>query len=281
MNAPFHPIQPISFGPPERRLFGIYHAPQPQAAAPRPAAVLCNAFGQEAIRAHRFQKALAERLARAGHPVLRFDYFGTGDSMGDDADGDLEGWCRDLHAAHRELQRLAVASRIVWVGMRLGGSVALAAARTAPAELARLILWDPVLDGSHYLGHLRDRHVASLENAYILPQHPAPSELARDPNRYRDEAIGFALSPALRAQLTALSPETHAWPANPADIVVVTDPDTPDGKDLEMVNGRASERVKVLVVRHGTHWTTDTAANTSLVPTAALMLIAQQVGEVR
>jgi uncharacterized protein len=272
-------FQPIAFGPPERRLFGIYHLSQAQAADHRPAVILCNAFGQEAIRAQRFQRALAERLARAGHPVLRFDYFGTGDSMGDDAEGDLDGWCQDLHTAHQELRRLAATSRIVWVGMRLGGSVALRAARTAPTDLARLILWDPVLDGSRYLAHLRDRHIASLENVYSLPLNPAPRDLADDPSCYRDEAIGFALSPRLRSQLMALGTESHSWPTTPSDIIVITDPDTPDGMDLEFICARNPGRAQVLVVQHGTNWTTDTAANTSLVPTAAMMMIAQQTGD--
>lgn len=270
-------FQPIAFGPRERRLFGIYH--MAQAAPARPAVVLCNAFGQEAIRAHRFQRALAERLARAGHPVLRFDYFGTGDSMGDDADGDLDGWCGDIHVAHQELRRLTNASRLVWIGMRLGGSVALRATHDAPTDLAKLILWDPVLDGPRYLAHLRERHVASLEAVYSLPQKPSPRRLAANPANYIDEAIGFALSPKFRGQVSAITLDSHVWPASPADIAVLADPGTRDGNDMATICARMPERVRLIEVRHGTNWTTDTAANTSLVPTAALMGIAQQVGE--
>jgi pimeloyl-ACP methyl ester carboxylesterase len=272
-------FQPIAFGPRERRLFGIYHLTQ--AAPARPAVVLCNAFGQEAIRAHRFQRALAERLARAGHPVLRFDYFGTGDSMGDDADGDLDGWCDDVRAAHQELQRLSNADRLVWVGMRLGGSVVLRAARDAPPDLAKLILWDPVQDGPRYLAHLRERHIASLEAVYSLPQKPSPRLHAADPANYVDEAIGFALSSKFRSQVSAIALDSHTWPTNPSDIVVLADPDTPDGNDTNTICALMPERVRLIEVRHGTNWTTDTAANTSLVPTAALMGIAQQVGEAR
>jgi uncharacterized protein len=272
-------MTPISFGAAERRLFGIYHAAQMQAPGTRPAVVVCNAFGQEAIRAHRFQRSLAERLARAGHAVLRFDYFGTGDSMGEDADGDLDGWSGDLLTAHGELQRLSGAIRIVWVGMRLGASVALQAAHVAPTGLSRLILWDLILDGTRYLEFLRERHVTSLEKVYSLPLRPAPREVAQDLTCYRDEAIGFAISPLFRSQLSKVSVETHTWPTSPVDIHVVTDPTSPEGKDFAQVQIRDPDRVRVYVVNHGTNWTTDTAGNTPLVPTNALMTITQQVGE--
>jgi pimeloyl-ACP methyl ester carboxylesterase len=273
------PYQPIIFGPKERRLFGIYHLAQ--SAPVRPAVVMCNAFGQEAIRAHRFQRALAERLARAGHPVLRFDYFGTGDSMGEDADGDPDGWCEDIRTAHQELRHLTSATSVVWVGMRLGASLALRAAQDAPSDLAKLILWDPVLDGLRYLSHLRERHVASLEAEYSLPQKPSPRRLAANPANYVDEAIGFALSPEFRGQVSAIALNSHVWPARPTDIVVVADPDTPDGTDIKGLGARTPARVRMIEIHHGTNWTTDTAANTSLVPTAALLGIAQQVGETR
>ncbi len=279
MNNAQTNVTPIAFGAPNRRLFGIYHAPQTQATVSRPAVVLCNAFGQEAIRAHRFQRSLAERLARAGHAVLRFDYFGTGDSMGEDADGDLDGWSGDLLMAHGELQHLSGAIRVVWVGMRLGATVALRATHVAPIGLSRLILWDPILDGTRYLEFLRERHVTSLENVYSLPLRLAPREVAQDLTCYRDEAIGFAISPLFRTQLSEVSIETHRWPTNPVDIHVVIEPTSPEGNDFAQVQIRDPDRVRVYVVNHGTNWTTDTAGNTPLVPTNALMAITQQVGE--
>ena len=68
-------------------LAGIY---QP-VAEPRPetAVLICNPFGQEAIRAQRSLRVVAERLSRQGVPSLRFDYFGTGDSPGED--GSVQG----------------------------------------------------------------------------------------------------------------------------------------------------------------------------------------------
>jgi uncharacterized protein len=269
--------QPLAFGPADRRLFGSLHA----AAVPspgRPGVVLCNAFGQEATRAHRFMRVLAERLSRNGHAVLRFDFFGTGDAMGDDQDGDLVGWAEDVHTADRVLRERSGAQQVVWIGMRLGGSIALQAAQQAPAGLARLVLWDPVLDGSRYLAHLRNQHVASLELAFSLPSKPTPAELARDPGCFRDEALGFALSPLLRRQLEAMRLPQHRWPVHPASIVVLTDPDDPDGKDLAAVCARQPGRVQTVPLRHGTDWTSDTANDSALVPAAALAELVRHAG---
>lgn len=271
-------IAPICFGHAERQLFGLCHAPQGQEQAARPAVILCNAFGQEAIRAHRFQRLLAERLARAGHAVLRFDYYGSGDSMGEDSEADLDGWARDLLMAHQELQRRSGATRIVWAGMRLGANVALLAARGTPAGLSRLLLWDPLPDGQRYLAALRERHIASLESEYSLPLRPAPRTLARDPQCYRDEAIGFALSERFRQQLQAIrigADRWSKWPAAPADIVVIADPATADGQDLERACAAQPGRVRTIALQHGTNWSTDTAGNSALVPAAALTTLTQ------
>ncbi len=277
------PVQPFHFGPPGHTLFGVFHPAGAALAAsrPRPAVVLCNAFGQEAVRAQRLMRVLAERLARAGHAVLRFDYFGTGDSWGDDADADLATWSVDLLTADGALRARCAASHTIWLGMRLGAVVALRAAEKPPPGLVRLILWDPTLDGNAYLGYLRERHIANLEDAFSLPRRPSFTEQALDSRRFRDEALGFALPPTLRDGIAALSPASHRWPSQPSSIVVLTDAEDADGKDLSAVCRREPGRVRTVAVQHATDWTSDAADNTALVPAQALAtLITETVAPV-
>lgn len=277
MSTPIVPIQPFHFGTPERLLFGIFHPAAPTAVA-QPGVVLCPAFGQEAVRAHRMMRVLAERLVRAGHPVLRFDYYGTGDSMGEDSDGDLDGWASDIHTADRALRARSTAQQTVWIGMRLGGSIALRAAEQAPPGLRRLILWDPVLDGARYLHYLRERHVTILNEAFSVAQKPSAQQQARDPAAFRDEAIGFAVPPALREQVLALRPAAQRWPARPDSIVVLTDPADADGRDLVAACSGQPERVQTVEVRHETVWASDSADNGALITAPALMQLVKQAG---
>lgn len=269
MSAAASLPEPFHFGPPHRLLFGIRH-PAASLAAGRSGVVVCNAFGQEAVRAHRTLRVLAERLARAGHDVLRFDYAGTGDSSGDDADCDLDGFANDIREADRALCARSGATTTVWIAMRLGAAAAMRAAAQAPAGLRKLILWDPVLDGARYLSHLRARHVDNLEDAFSVMPSPAPSRLAIDPAQYRDEAIGFALPATFRAQVSELRTAAHRWPTLPRDIAVVTDPGDADGRDLAQVCAREPERVEVVAARHGSDWTGDSAETGTLVAAPAL-----------
>lgn len=264
-------MQPLLFGAPERTLFGLFHA----APAGRAGVLLCAPFGQEAIRTQRFYRVLTDRLVRAGHPVLRFDYYGCGDSMGDDTDGNLEGWVQDVLTADAQLRRLAGTTKCVWMGMRLGAALALMAAARAEPAPARVVGWDTVLDGRRYLAHLRDRHVASLLDSFSVAPMPHPTRLAQDPAQYRDEAIGYALSPSLHAQLDALDLKGSGWPVREVEAVLIGDPDDPGMREWA---GSPPVRGRFVPLQHGVDWTSDSAGSSPLVPAPALMALTQQLG---
>lgn len=267
-------MTPIRFGVAERGMVGLFHpAGAPRATAQ--AVLLCPAFGQEAIRAHRMYRVLAERLARQGCAVLRFDYHCTGDSLGDGMDGELAGWTQDVQTAHRELVGRSGVQRVVWVGMRLGATLAAIAAGDTPPGLVRLVLWDPVTDGVGYLARLREAHVASIEKSFSLPLDPVPSVVAaRDPASYNDEAMGFALSPRLREQLRGLQFEA-LWNGMATPCVAIGDPSDDDGRELLRLRAAQPARATLVELHHGTDWTSDTAENGTLLPTQALMQITQ------
>lgn len=273
-------VQPLVFGAAQRRLFGIFHPGAP-GTDPKPPVLLCPAFGQEGVRAHRFMRVLAERLQRSGHAVLRFDFHGTGDALGDDDAVDLQGWQDDVLVADAELRTRSAMPASIWFGMRLGATTALLAAHRAPPSLHRLILWDAVLDGPRYLQRLRRRHVESLEASYSILPRPRPAEVAqRDPSAFLDEAIGFALPAAFRRQVEACTPQALTWPARPPSLVALCDPLDDDGRDLATLAAHpsAAGRLRSLSVQHGTDWTTDEADNTALVPAKAWMAVVQEAG---
>ncbi len=264
-------MKPVLFGPPSRRLFGIHHAAQRSGSS---AVLVCMPFGQEAIRTHRFFRVLSDRLARAGHVVLRFDFFGSGDSGGADADGELDGWTRDVGLAHEELRRHAGDRRITWVGARLGGTVAAKADASHP-RAARLLLWDPVLEGSRYLESLRTAHVTAMEQSYFEPDRRWRRWLTRRPESFTDEALGTAISPVLLAQLRAMQPETVAPPQTETTVLA-----SPDDRAAQRWVDNASASgapIRLSTFRHPLNWTLTPDADNPVVPGDAIQRMLAEI----
>ncbi len=196
---------PIRFGPPGRELLGLYQAPS-GGQDRRECCVLCNPFGQEAVRAHRVFRILADRLSRAGVHVLRFDYLGTGDSAGADEEGNLAVWTEDVVRASDEIVRRSSSSQVAWFGLRLGASLAALASKSAARPPKRLVLWDPVADGSTYLAELAEAHVTARKEAFGPRWETESRVRALAMEEARNEALGYPLTPDLKTQLGALVP---------------------------------------------------------------------------
>jgi len=261
-------MTPLMFGPASRQMFGWFHPAQGEARAAH-AVLICPPFGQEAIASHRLWHVLADRLARMGHPVLRFDYHGTGDSPGDDADGEFEGWRRDICTAHEELRRRTGADRIVWLGARLGASLAVLAAKGGRSDPARLVLWDPIVAGRDYLQWLRERHVEALERSFCIPDPVWRKQLTSDPRAFTGELLGFAVSPTLLLQLRNLGAAGLQLTALHETLVLAPDD---DAAVRHWCDTEASRRIPVRYspFKHPLRWSAEPQHGVALVPADVL-----------
>ena len=203
-------LTPFYFGPAEKQLFGVYYAPPPGQESEF-GVLLCNPWGQEYVRAHRAQAQLALRLARQGLPVLRFDYFACGDSLGADEEGTLAQWQADVRAALQELKRRGRVEEVFVVGLRLGASLGTLVA-SGREDVAGLVLWEPVVNGPAYLAELRAWHEEKQfyflsegrEEAVQAPGlSAAPGENVRG-EQFPTELLGFKLHANLCAELQTL-----------------------------------------------------------------------------
>jgi pimeloyl-ACP methyl ester carboxylesterase len=184
---------PFYFGPSDSRLFGVYHAPDTAARAL--GVVLCQPLGHEYIRAHRTFRQLAAQLARAGFPVLRFDYFGCGDSAGVGEEGSVVRWQSDINSAIDELKDTSGVSSVAVIGLRLGASLALMAT-AGRSDIERIVLWDPVLNGREYLegiGRLQRRWLKGRPGSRLFAFRPRVTEL-----------IGFPMLDAMRREVEGI-----------------------------------------------------------------------------
>lgn len=256
-------MNPFRFGPADRQLHGIFHKAEVRR-IPGTAVLLCNPFGQEAVRLHRLYRVLAERLARSGVSVLRFDYFATGDSAGDDEAGSLAEWRENLIEAHRELVQRSRSQHVLWIGARLGATLVAQASGQLEEPVKKLVLWEPVVNGPAYLQELGLAHAKAQDNALLPPVAPQG-----EPG---DEAIGFGMGAQLIADLRALSPDVFSS-ARADRICLIANPDQPDTV-LQARLEPTGAPVDKVSLKLAFDWTSEEALNTALVPQEALQLLA-------
>lgn len=266
-------MTPFYLGPREQQIYCSLHLPD--AGKPvRHGVLICSPFGQEAIRTHRFFRVLADRLTRQGVAVMRFEYFGTGDSAGNDDEADLLRWSRDALAAHTELQRQTGLADIRWLGARLGCNVALQALQQGGLQAPKLVLWDPVTDGPAYLDLLGAEHLKRIRQVFRRPDTPwAAWQQTGEPMQ---AASGFPMSDALREQIWAIRLELD--PARASQYVVVRDPQDPVLQPWAARAGAAAN-VSVRDLEATFSWSEHEARDGTVVPGRALQCLLGTLGE--
>ena len=188
------PVLPFYFGA-DRDLFGCYH--EPRAGHIRNCAVvICQPMGHEYINCHRALRQLASLLSDSGFPVLRFDYYGCGDSSGEAEEGRISRWLEDISNAIAEIRLRAGVTAVCLVGLRLGATLSLVAA-TERGDIDTVVLWDPIATGEAYLEALFGLQKEALSSR-LQPLGGRKSEAHM-------EVIGFPLPTALCTELATLN----------------------------------------------------------------------------
>lgn len=192
-------MKQMFYGPPELPRFGILHLP-PSGEVGDTGVVITPPFGNEYLRSYRSLKLLADRIAKHGYPVFRFDLTGTGDAGGDDFEMDLPRWREDLAAAMERLGAETGVARFHLVGRRLGAALSLEAAAGNP-QVDRVALWDPFPTGRYYLDDLREEHQAFL--SMYRGVHGSIREAAEGEIPFALELLGQCFPDAFLSQLEA------------------------------------------------------------------------------
>lgn len=141
-----------------QRLFGVLH----QGASPGLAVVVCAPLFDEKLWSHRVFVNLARYIAARGVSVLRFDYYGDGESEGRFEDASVSTRLRDIHDAVGFCRRETGAQRVVLVGLGYGATLALRAALDAASPaVAGVVAWSPVMDGKRYINDILRAHLSA------------------------------------------------------------------------------------------------------------------------
>ena len=151
-------IEPFFFGP--RKAFACYQPASDLSSTEL--LVICPPFFDEYRRCYRAIADLANACSDKGMHVIRIDYSGTGESLGDLSQFTAADWVDDIYSVIEEGIALTGAQSVVLVGVRFGATMAVQCKHPA---ISRFVLWDPIASGKEYLEwlsgvdkELEDRH---------------------------------------------------------------------------------------------------------------------------
>ena len=175
-------------------------------------------MGQEYIRSHKTFRQLAVRLANAGFPVLRFDFYGCGDSGGDCEQGEIHQWLADISTAIGEIRRRCGAVKVCLAGLCFGGTLA-AMVGAEQGDIDSLVLWQPVVSGRGYVEELTTLQGETQQYSPAKARHHAADGKPA-------EILGFALTDSMWTNLENV--DLLAIRKKPANNILVIENDEED-----------------------------------------------------
>lgn len=188
-------METFYFGKSPKLLLGVYHPPQ-GIKTHNVGIVLCYPIINEYIRSHRAFVRLAHLLSKAGFHVLRFDYYGCGDSEGDCEKGELSQWINDISIAAEELKSGCDVENVCLIGLRMGGTMSLIAA-SKRNDIDTIILWEPIVSGEEYLEELTTLHKIITEG-YLSRMKQKPGDIKNC------ERMGFLITDLMLKEIKRL-----------------------------------------------------------------------------
>jgi hypothetical protein len=203
------------FGGHERQLFGALHLP---ADDPRGGVLVCSPVCAEMARNYRREVLLGRALAERGVAVLRFHYWGSGNSGGDSSELGFETMCADAGLAFQHLRDEIGDVPLGVVGTRLGAVVAAVTASTGRG--APTAFWEPVVDPGRYFREVfRARLMTDLKQGASTGS--STQELAQQLQREGTvEIAGYPITRALYDGVVSLPlPEIMTEGAAPVLLV--------------------------------------------------------------
>ncbi|MBI3829705.1 MAG: alpha/beta fold hydrolase [Planctomycetes bacterium] len=219
---------PASDGTP---LYGVYHAPDAPAKIP---VLVAPSLFEERKSAYAALTSLARALATDGHPVLRFDYRGSGESGGDSGVRRWPDLAADLAAARQALAKQCGADAVALVGLRLGATLCLL--EGAKLNAKAVVALAPVIKGAAQarLWRLRSKIRAEMTQGEGQPSS-GESQVASRPASARQsspEALaprpdvldfeGLAVAPGFFDEVAALDLSTAPAIAVPSLLVQIS-----------------------------------------------------------
>jgi alpha/beta superfamily hydrolase len=186
-----------------RRLFSVLHRPQ-DAGARGLAVVVCAPLFEEKLWSHRVLVHFARHLASQGVAVLRFDYFGDGESEGRFEDASVDSRLRDVADAVHHCRAQTDAGAVALVGLGYGGTLAVSAGVAPEAGIAGVVAWSPVIDGDRYVNDLLRANLSAQMVVHRKVIHDREALIAQILDNQPVSIEGYEIGRELFTQMRAL-----------------------------------------------------------------------------
>ncbi len=177
----------------KKQLYSVYHEPT-NLENDETGVVLCYPYGQEYIRCHKLYVNLANKLALKGFHVMRFDYFGTGDSSGEFTSITIDESLEDIGMAINELKEVCCVSKIILIGVRFGATLSLLYSQKYKAN--KLVLWNIIADGCSYLNDIAKDYKKWLSGSFTKEKKNGKNSTT---------SYGYLFSPELTKEIKKIS----------------------------------------------------------------------------
>lgn len=158
--------------------------------------LFCGALAEEDFYISPVVTQLAKHLGESGFSTFKFDFFGFGNSQGQNQEGDLEIWKGNLLTAFQYFKENFEVDKIIIIAIRLGALISIEAELNKENTYG-ICFWDPIFNGSKYLKQKQRERIA--KNIYLSIQ---PNEN----NTYEyEDFMGYKFSSKFISQLRAWS----------------------------------------------------------------------------
>jgi exosortase A-associated hydrolase 2 len=139
-----------------KELFGVIHYPEKLSSK---GVLICHPLFEEKLHVHRVLVDFSRLLCSSGFSVMRFDYYGDGDSQGEFEEATLETRLSDIGSALDFFRNKTSVDKLALLGVRFGATLAsLLAEKNRTVDF--LILWAPILKGNDYINSLLRMNLA-------------------------------------------------------------------------------------------------------------------------
>lgn len=150
--------------------------------------LLCRPWGRDEVCSRKFYKRLADKLAVAGFPTLRFDYPGNVDSLDPDVDEGFSKWIEAADKSAEVLKAISGCDRILLFGFGLGATVSHQLLQKRD-DISGIVSAAPVTNGRRYIREMKLHAKLCFETEHIPLDRLDPNETSILGNVMPDDVV--------------------------------------------------------------------------------------------